>query len=564
MATRNKRKLAALNKENCEEHPRGNVTQNSAAPRSQEDYITQVSEEIEGRVTKKLSQECSRTENRILRALARLDDFLMNPLLQGHSGNTPETSENASKTNQGTIEDDAQSDPYPEASIFSSQTIRNSGQETCCDMVTGVQRESLCGCDMVTGVQRESLCGCDIVTGVTDQIRSQRDMPRGSHEEFMYCSPGTSSGKQKKNRSTSQPQFRSENTPATIEADQILLALQQLEFNSNSANFQNNINRISKLPKSLTTTMPTFDGKSEKFEPFEDLFQTSLKIHNQLTEEDRINYFHSLMRGDALQTFKNIRNLGEILAVFRRKYVKPQSMATAKHKFQKLVFKPANQKLVDFLDVLQKLAKDAFGIAAHAIIEQFIYAKMPPHLKKSINQAHLENGTFEQIVTHLERELELNGLEAPDELQINTVSQNTVNVNADRTKPTCHYCKKPGHYKNQCRLLKKQREQTDDNQNNPGNKNSDANTSNPNGNVNNPNNNNRNSNRAETKPKTVYPPCETCGKTNHSTERCYRRANAANRPPPRQRRPERQNQVQKRASQNGSTEINQAAAQKLN
>ena len=193
------------------------------------------------------------------------------------------------------------------------------------------------------------------------------------HEEVMYCSPSTSSGKQKKNRSTSHPQFRSENTPATIETDQILLALQQLANNNNSVNFHNNINRISKLPKSLTTTMPTFDGKSEKFELFEDLFQTSLKIHNQLTEEDRINYFHSLMRGDALQTFKNINgptreNLGEILAVFRRKYVEPQSMATAKHNFQKLVFNLANQKLVDFLDELQKLAKDAFGIAAHAII----------------------------------------------------------------------------------------------------------------------------------------------------------------------------------------------------
>ena len=91
MATRNKRKLAALNKENCEEHPRCNGIQNSNVPRSQEDYISQVSEEIEGRVTKKLSQEFSRTENRILGAPARLDDFLMNPLLQGHSGTTPET-----------------------------------------------------------------------------------------------------------------------------------------------------------------------------------------------------------------------------------------------------------------------------------------------------------------------------------------------------------------------------------------------------------------------------------------------------------------------------------------
>ena len=37
---------------------------------------------------------------------------------------------------------------------------------------------------------------------------------------------------------------------------------------------------------------------------------------------------------------------------------------------------------------------------------------MPPHLKKSINQVHLENGTYEQILSHLQREFELNGLEA--------------------------------------------------------------------------------------------------------------------------------------------------------
>ena len=445
MATRNKKNIAALNKENCEEHPRNNLAQNSTAPRSQDDYITQVSEDREERVTRELSQEFSRTENRILGALARLDDFLMNPLLQGHSGTTPETSRNVLSINQGTNDDDSQSKPHSEACLLTSARADRH------DVVTRAQRESVDGYDMVTGATETNRNQHDMVTGATEQIRNQHDMVTGVHEEVMYCSPSTSSGKQKKNRSTTQPQFRSENTPATIEADQILLALQQLANNNNSANFRNTINRISKLPKPLTTTMPTFDGKSEKFELFEDLFQTSLNIHNQLTEEDRTKYFHSLMKGDALQTFKNINgptreNLGEILAVFRRKYVKPQSMATAKHKFQKLVFNPANQKLVDFLDELQKLAKDAFGIAAHAIIEQFIYAKMPPHLKKSINQAHLENGTYEQIVTHLERELELNGLEAPDELQINTVSNNTVNANADRTKPTCHYCKKPRHY----------------------------------------------------------------------------------------------------------------------
>ena len=141
MTTRNKGNLAALNKENCEELLRSNLAQNSNAPRSQEDYITQLFEEIEGRVTKRLSKEFSRTENRILGALARLDDFLMNPLLQGHSGTNPEPSWNALRTSQGTNEDDSQNDPHPEAGLFHGQMAQNSGPEDGHDMVTAAAEQ---------------------------------------------------------------------------------------------------------------------------------------------------------------------------------------------------------------------------------------------------------------------------------------------------------------------------------------------------------------------------------------------------------------------------------------
>ena len=73
-------------------------------------------------------------------------------------------------------------------------------------------------------------------------------MVTGVQEGIPNCSPGTSSTKQKKAGSTRQPQFRSENTPATIEADQIPLVLQQLATYSNSDSFNNKSNRISKLP----------------------------------------------------------------------------------------------------------------------------------------------------------------------------------------------------------------------------------------------------------------------------------------------------------------------------
>ena len=102
------------------------------------------------------------------------------------------------------------------------------------DMVTGATQRQ----DMVTGVQRERVCGNETVTGATEQIGNYHEMT-GVHEEVTYCSPSTSSSGKKKNRSSSQRHFGSDNIPATIEADQFLLALQQLASNNNSAKFHN-------------------------------------------------------------------------------------------------------------------------------------------------------------------------------------------------------------------------------------------------------------------------------------------------------------------------------------
>ena len=60
MATlRNKKKLAAVSRE-TPDSTRNSRGQNTPDPDLTQDYISQVSEEIEGRVTKKLSKEFSR------------------------------------------------------------------------------------------------------------------------------------------------------------------------------------------------------------------------------------------------------------------------------------------------------------------------------------------------------------------------------------------------------------------------------------------------------------------------------------------------------------------------
>ena len=63
MATlKNKIKLVAVPRDNPQGSTRNNQSQNSAPPRENEEYVNQVSEEIEGMLMKKLSQEFSQSD----------------------------------------------------------------------------------------------------------------------------------------------------------------------------------------------------------------------------------------------------------------------------------------------------------------------------------------------------------------------------------------------------------------------------------------------------------------------------------------------------------------------
>ena len=55
------------------------------------------------------------------------------------------------------------------------------------------------------------------------------------------------------------------------------------------------------------------------------------------------------------------------------------------------------------------------------MVESLLYAKLPPKLKRSVNMVKLENDSYDKIVQHLERELELNALKEPDKLPMATM-----------------------------------------------------------------------------------------------------------------------------------------------
>ena len=249
--------------------------------------------------------------------------------------------------------------------------------------------------------------------------------------------------------------------------------------------------------KPISTNTLIFDGKNKKLELFVDLFHTMLKVQLEMTEAIKINHFHTHLRKQALQTFRNLsalnkKTLDDVLIVFRRKYVKPESQATAKHKWHKLTFDPNMKSLPDFLEELNEYAERALGDNAQQMIDSLLYAKLPPHVKRTLNLAYLENGIYDQIVAHLERELELSGLENDGELTIPTMTAlppNDTQQNTEQLKVVCHYCKKPGHVIRDCR---KRMRKEQDQRNDPSNQNIKPSTS------------------------KSFPPCPHCQRTNHS------------------------------------------------
>ena len=150
--------------------------------------MSQVSEEIEGRVTKKLSKEFNKTESRILGALSKLDGFLLNPQARTCSVAVHGTSGNANSEKRETHGDRSSNDPYPKVGHFPHHTGQLNSPET--------ENNS----HMVTKTYPH------MVTGGPEEIRHNPHTMTATQEEIPSCSTTTSSGKQKKARSTSQPQ----------------------------------------------------------------------------------------------------------------------------------------------------------------------------------------------------------------------------------------------------------------------------------------------------------------------------------------------------------------------
>ena len=118
--------------------------------------------------------------------------------------------------------------------------------------------------------------------------------------------------------------------------------------------------------KPVTANTIIFYGKNVKFEFFESFFHTILKHQPEMTEAMKTNHFYAQLQKEALHVFRNTRvsvrtTLDDVLIVFRRKYLKPESQPTTKHKWHTDTFDANIWLLCEFMEVLNECAERAFG-----------------------------------------------------------------------------------------------------------------------------------------------------------------------------------------------------------
>ena len=113
---------------------------------------------------------------------------------------------------------------------------------------------------------------------------------------------------------------------------------------------------------------------------------------------------------------------------------------------------PKTMKLPYFLEELNQGAEKAFGENSPAMIDSFLCAKMPPEPKRSVNMARLlENATYDEELTHLERGIELNALVEGEVISVQIMStaptRNGLLCAGIGPSIACNHCKKSDNFK---------------------------------------------------------------------------------------------------------------------
>ena len=215
----------------------------------------------------------------------------------------------------------------------------------------------------------------NMVTGVNRTHRNQRNYFHDEEDEEDY-----------------------EDTPSNSTETALLNAIQDLPRKLQKTN-----------TKLLQTHVPNFRGSKDKYNEFEHLSLNYFRsIANKITEEDKIHFFQSLLRDEAIDFWQTITinpttTLQDVLQLFRKEFAKEDMREIARYKWNEAKYDPTTQTFGDFLKNLKKIAKQAYGDEADKCIKMFLFGKLPIEIQQELTMANKEDSSPEEIKTYLLR-----------------------------------------------------------------------------------------------------------------------------------------------------------------
>ena len=161
--------------------------------------------------------------------------------------------------------------------------------------------------------------------------------------------------------------------------------------------------------KLLQIHVPNFRGIKDKYNEFEHLLLNHFRpIANKITEEDKIHFFQSLLRGEAIDfwqtiTISSTTTLQDVLQLFREEFAKEDMREVARYNWNEAKYDPTTQTFGDFLKDLKKIAKQANGDEAEKCKKMFLFGKLHVEIQQELTMANKENSSPEEIKTYLLR-----------------------------------------------------------------------------------------------------------------------------------------------------------------
>ena len=256
-------------------------------------------------------------------------------------------------------------------SIVMALTEKISSSTSECNGLNTVNNPNVTRSDMVTGVSTNS-----IPTPNLQQPR--RTLPTPATNQIRNCAP-----------STNDPQM-----------DDVMTEIHNLRTTMTDGVIQ---------PKILQTQVPLFRGNRDKYNEFEHLLKNHLRPHmNKLTEEQKLNYFQSLLRDEAIEFWQTLKittetTLHNVLQAFNKEYAKEDLREVSKYKFDQMRYDPTKESFADFLTKYKKLAKQAYGDKANDIAKTFLFAKLPIQIQNELAMAGKHDAKVEEIKSFVQR-----------------------------------------------------------------------------------------------------------------------------------------------------------------